>query len=406
MKINLSFFLFFIIFNSFSQQIKIWGKVVDSKSYTKIENVSISIKNGNQGTFSNEKGEFIFTFEETSNTILFQLIGYKPYEFILDSEYQDLLIYLEPDPFFLDEVIVYPDSSLILVKDAFSRIKENYPDKQHLLKGYYRESVIRDDRYVRFLDAAIGINDYSYKSDPNRRKVELYSMRKSQDFVEEGIMTKIYNRIFNDRNYFLITLQLNDIIRRYEREPSFFRGMEKDLLDFFNFKVDSVLGNDENRVIKIAFNAPTVMSTTEGFIFINLTDMAIVKFEMLRKLPLKMSEDPLWQQASRYYAMVEYKKINNRYYLSRFVSETPENFDALDFSTNSGTQFLKMELWINEVFDNKKFFEKIKNKDKLDLGSKLKDLDIMYDPVFWNSFNYIPDSIEYQKMVKDLEKIK
>jgi len=245
----LGIILCFVNFSGFSQEFRIYGKVIDFQNSTPLENVSIYIKDGNTGTFSNELGDFIFTFNDESPSIIFQLIGYKSIEILGSNKYESLIIRLEPDPFFLEEVVVEADSSLQIMKEAFSRLKENYPNKQHLLKGYYRESVKKDKSYVRFLDAAIGINDFSYKSDAMRRKIQVYNLRKSPDFVEEGLLTKILSKILGDENDFLISLNLNDVIRRYYIEPSYFRGIDKKLLDFFSFKIDSVLGNDENRVI-------------------------------------------------------------------------------------------------------------------------------------------------------------
>lgn len=392
---------------AFSQgQKKIWGKVIDSKNQEPLENVSIYIKDGNQGTFSNEQGEFVFNFDGSNSSIIFQIIGFKPLEYKPKSEeFEELLITLDQDPFFLDEVIVRADSSLNIMTKAFASLKKNYPDGQHLLKGYYRESVLKDDSYVRFLDAAIGINDFSYKSDHLRRKIQVYNMRKSEDYVEESLMTKVYKKIFTDNNKFLIFLNLHDIIRRYHKNPFYFKGINKDVIDFFNFKMDTVLQNGGSIVAKIAYNAPTAMNKTDGFFYVNLDDFAIIRFDMTRSFSDRLTKDAFLKKASKSINIVEYKKVNDRYFLSRFVSEGAENFAALNEHTKTGTQVLKMELWINEVFDNKRFFEKIKNKYKLDWETELKDLDIPYDLNFWNSFNYIPDSMEYSKMVRDLKKL-
>ena len=406
MKTITNLLFYFILLDGFSQNIKIWGKVLDSKTEFPLENVSIYIREGNTGTFSNERGEFIFTFDDTSSSIIFQLIGYKPFEIYEFAKNENVIIKLEQDPFFLDEIIVRADSSLRIMTEAFSRIKENYPNKQHLLKGYYRESVLRDNTYVRFLDAAIGINDFSYKSNPLRRKIQVYNIRKSEDFVEEGLLTRILGKLIGDENDFLISLNLNDVIRRYNNEPSYFRGIDRNLLDFFNFKVDSVLGNNENQIMKIAFNAPTFLHKSDGFFYVNMQDFAIVQFQITRILSKNVSNDSLWQKASRYNSEIEYKNVNGKYYLSRFVSEGPANFDALDFKRGNGTQVLKMELWVNEVYDNRRFFDRVKNKYKLDWETKLKDLNIPYDSVFWKSFNYVPDSIEYRKMIQDIGKLK
>lgn len=404
-------FVFVIIFmfctKSFSQDhSKFFGKVIDAESNEALENVSVYIKNGNEGTFTNKEGNFIFTTNFKEGVLVFQVLGYKPFEINLDSNSSELLIPMYPDPFFLDEVVVEADSSLQIMKEAFSRLKENYPNKQFLLKGYYRESVLKDTSYVRYLDAAIGINDYSYRSDPLRRKVQVYNLRKSQDFVEEDLLTKLLSNLFGNQNDFLISLNFRDILRRYHVEPSYFRGMNKDILDFFNFKLDFIFNNGADPTAKISFSAPTGMFSTNGFFLVNLSDFAIVSIEMVRSPNDRFTTDLFMKKALTNYSIVEYRKINDRYYLSRFFSQGTENLSAIDNESKSGIQVLKMELWVNEVFDNKRFFEKVKNRNVLAWETELKDLDIPYDPNFWKNFNFIPDSMEYNKMIRDLSKLK
>ncbi len=385
--------------------IKIWGKVIDSKTKEPLSNVSIYIKNGNQGTYTNDQGDFIFSIISKADTIMVQRIGFRPHQFILEGTSNKFDIDLVQDPFFLDEIVVRADSSLQIMKEAFSRLKENYPNKQYLIKGYYRESVLRDTSYVRFLDAAIGINDYSYQSDPLKRKVEVYNLRKSQDFVEEDLFTKLLSNLFGEKNDFLISLNFRDILRRYHREPSYFRGINKDLLDFFDFKLESVFTYGIDRVAKISFSAPTGMFSTNGSFLVNLSDFAVVSIEMVRIPNDRFTADSFMKKALTNYSIVEYRKVNDRYYLSRFFSQGTENLSAIDKESNTGIQVLKMELWVNEFFDNKRFFEKVKNRNALAWETNLKDLDIPYDPKFWKNFNFIPDSIEYNKMIRDLAKL-
>jgi hypothetical protein len=182
--------------------------------------------------------------------------------------------------------------------------------------------------------------------------------------------------------------------------------MNDDLLDFFDFKVDSILNSGEEPVAKISFSAPTSMFSTNGFFLVNLLDYGVISIEMTRVPTDRFITDVFMKKAMSSVSVVEYRKVNDRYYLSRFFSQGTENLAALDTDSKSGAQILKMELWVNEVFDNKRFFEKIKNKNKLDWETELKDLDIPYDSAFWKSYNFIPDSIEYQKMVRDLEMLK
>lgn len=405
------FAVFFILFifstKSFSQnQNKFYGKVINSGSREALENVSVYIKDGNQGTFTNKEGNFIFSTDIKNGTLVFQLIGFKPNEISIESALDELLILLDPDPFFLDEVVVEADSSLTILTEAFSRLRKNYPNKQHLLKGYYRESVLKDDSYVRFLDAAIGINDFSYHSDPLKRKIQVYNLRKSENFVEENLITKIFSKLFRKSNDFLINLNLYDILRRYFKNPSFFKGMNKDLLDFFDFKMDSILMNGGEPIAKIEFSAATMMYDTNGHFYVNLNDFAIVRFEVSRVFSNRISNDSTWKKASEMNALIEYRKINDKYFLSKFESVGPENFDALDINNKTGFQVLKMELWINEFFDNKKFFDKVKNKNKINWETKLEDINVSYDAEFWKKFNFVPDSMEYEKMIKDLEILK
>ncbi len=103
-----AFMLLFAIFSScmaYAQEnVKITGKVVDSKDHTPISKASIYLNGKKKGFFTNDNGDFTATVP--SNAILtISYVGYLPIQENVDNR-TDLVIQLERDTTALNDVIV------------------------------------------------------------------------------------------------------------------------------------------------------------------------------------------------------------------------------------------------------------------------------------------------------------
>ncbi|MCH6198158.1 carboxypeptidase-like regulatory domain-containing protein [Aquiflexum sp. LQ15W] len=396
--------------NVFSQKFTVSGVIKDSETSIPLEFVSVYAKNSNLGTFTNENGEFVFHLPNSfkDSLLVFSLIGYKSSIKELSEVGVGEVFTLFRDSYFLDEVVVKEDSSIIIMNKALNSIKSNYPRKQHFLDAFYRETVKKDTTYVRMLEAAVGIQDFSYSSPREKRKAKVYEIRKSDDFVEKGWITKIIEKFSSSRNDLLMSLHLCDFVRRYQQEKMLlYFDTDQEFLEFHEFKLENLSLFEGKEVYEIGIYLPAEIDKGQfgGKFYINKEDFAIVKVEFFSRLPVFQKEvTPAIFNAFISNYLAEYRKVNGTYYLSRIRFRGPENFDSIDPSTFTGYQFFQSDIIVNEVLEKRKEFDRIKNKEKLNDSGRMYNGDFKYNSEFWEQYNVLISSQEYEKIVKDLTK--
>ena len=164
------FSILFIIFfstNAFTQII-ITGKVYDQTNKA-IPGSSVYIKNSYLGTVTNSNGDFKIRIPKKyqSHKLCISCIGYQKEEKDLDQIKSLLNIQLQKDTTNLDEVLVMPkDTLLALLRRAYGKIKDNYPDVDTRMKGFYREAYYIPEKheYLYFGEAQLDIFKTSYKN--------------------------------------------------------------------------------------------------------------------------------------------------------------------------------------------------------------------------------------------------
>jgi hypothetical protein len=110
MRYFFSLVLLFLSTNTYAQDFKVKGKVIDSKTNETIEFVNIGISNKGVGTVSNENGLFSLKLNEQvtkNDSIIFSHIGYKV-QIIKVSEFEnkEIVVSLEPETNILKEVVI------------------------------------------------------------------------------------------------------------------------------------------------------------------------------------------------------------------------------------------------------------------------------------------------------------
>ncbi|MEO8234094.1 MAG: carboxypeptidase-like regulatory domain-containing protein [Flavobacterium sp.] len=155
MKKNICLLLLVIFsFKGFSQEKQTIYYLQDIISKKPIENATISIKNSNFGTISNEEGAFQIAVKSDSEISISHL-EYKKHSLKLsDLDNDSKIIYLEQNILELEDVIVTkePIEQLLLKAINISKSKFNKPI---VLNTYYREFLKVNDKYTRFTDGLI-----------------------------------------------------------------------------------------------------------------------------------------------------------------------------------------------------------------------------------------------------------
>lgn len=151
--------------NTFAQTI-VTGKISDQTNQA-LPGSSIYIKDSYMGTVSNSHGNFKIRIPKdySSNKLCISSIGYQTKEINLNKITPQLRVKLQQDTAQLSEVLVMPrDTLLALLRRAYGKIKENYPDVDTRMKGFYRETYYNPDKdeYLYFGEAIVDVFKTSY----------------------------------------------------------------------------------------------------------------------------------------------------------------------------------------------------------------------------------------------------
>ena len=154
MRFKLLFAVIIIVFKSltgFAQdQLVVTGTIMDKEKGEPLPFASITLKNYQVGTTSNESGIFDFRIPASMrhDTLSVSYIGFNTYLVALNDIKGELTIALKPAENVLDEVILAEMGPLDYIKAAIKAMPENYPKEPFQSISYYREKFIENGRVI------------------------------------------------------------------------------------------------------------------------------------------------------------------------------------------------------------------------------------------------------------------
>jgi CarboxypepD_reg-like domain len=412
-KILLLLILHLVIFNtSKAQFINIKGTVKDAKDSANLPFASIQVKGKGVGTYSNEAGQFSLFISDTlkNDPLVISFVGYKSFLKTISSiDGTNIIFYLKEDNTVINEIQVVRDTSYKIVKKAFSLIKKNYPNQQFYSEGFYREMCLKDNKYTRLVEAAIGMQDFGFDADPERRKIQVLELRKSEDYIDKTWVSKTISFLFGKTNALLTSLDLSDFLRKYRNNPKLNPEDAKSFDEEYEFKLESIekYNGEEIYVINVFLQAKKDVGQFSGKLLINKRDYGILKFEYAWGAPSEYSNssDPQKRIVAKAYKnrfMAEYRKIDDKYYLSRFHTLKPVNFDVIDPELGEGVQFYNIDLIITNTFTRRKDFDRVKNKYAQKRELDLYEQEFAYNESFWKNYTILVSNPMIEKAKNDL----
>jgi len=393
------------------------GTVLDKTTHEPVPSANLFLKKSAIGTFGNEIGEFDLALPDTltGDTLTVSSIGYATYqERIINLDLSKLhTFFLEQDRVLLQEVIVSAKAQQASewVETAFRKLSKNKPTKQHLMQAFYRELSLRDSTYVRLVEAAIEVQDFGYGSDLNRTKIKVLELRKSEDYLTRGWMDRTIKFLFGEDNMLYKTIY-SDFLRNYKSEQKLAQVDSRPFLDEYDFSIEEFAMFDSDSLAIIRFNSDESLARPyyEGRLFINLADFGIVRMEygMVANPNMKiLNQDDVFYQGKFFYKVsVDYRKVDEKYYLSRIVFIKPQNFSAVESGQGKGQQYTIFDYSVNNIVTRRADFERIKRKESQDKDVDLYSQDFTYNENFWRDYNMVKLNPLFRKAQKDLEKEK
>lgn len=235
---------------SIGQTKTISGVIKDKETKLPVEGVTISVENSNVGTISNEEGKFRITISNSNSRVFLTHIFYNPVALNPTDDNQEMELFLEPQTYELQEVLVNKVPAKTMLTEAVKMSKSKL-QKSLLLNTYYREFVSVDNKFTSFSDGLVdyyvkrksGASDLQVKQsrvfdlkDENaserQKAIMSVNLNDIQDAIEHGYNFKGLNSILKSEDYDFSseTKKLSDgkIIDIVTIEPK--QGIEEEMI--------------------------------------------------------------------------------------------------------------------------------------------------------------------------------
>ncbi len=416
-------FVVFVLGNSYSQSLKLHGRVLNGETKDYIQYANVSIKGSYLGTCSNQIGEFILNYPDSlkNEQLVISCLGYKKRTVSLSnlSKNDTIDLLLEPAPFFVEEVNVYSNqlSAEEMVKRVIKSLNKNYSRKPYFMKGFLRDKVhnVYDLKNVRLTEAAVEIQKDELSKKIYRDKVRVKEIRNSLNYSKRGskIIYKLKQAFFrfSDENPIYRTLQYADYT-----DSKVLRELLKNERYGFYISGTTMYGNKPVKIIdikeeyvKLFFKKHPLTGKAYQLVrlYVDIETYAIVKSEYFRvanvvkDLPeenkLYLFQDTLMTQAVK-----QYDEKGGKYYLN-YASYFGVIHDQPGSGIKKHLYVNHVELLINNLIVSKKEFDWIRRKNLLKKDVSLWDMEYTYNPDFWKNYNIILDKPLDQKVKVDLE---
>jgi CarboxypepD_reg-like domain len=253
---------------SISQGIEITGKIVDQETNKPLPFANLQIEKTNIGASTNAEGNFRLIVPQSlkERNLLVSYIGYSSRKIQLTNLSAYPIIKLKPEARQLREVVIMPDSSLLVfLRQAYNNIEKNYPTTPYELEGFYRESLKTENgRYLYFGEAQLLLQGSGYQFSKEHGTVKVLKSRINH-FPQTDTATHI---MYFGGPFIGIS---DDLIKT---KPAVLRPDKKN----YNYQLLDITANDGKEVWIIGFTKKG--GNVKGKLFIEKESKAYLRTEV------------------------------------------------------------------------------------------------------------------------------
>ena len=184
-------------------QILIEGTIKDKETKEGIPFAHVYVEGTTTVAVSDVDGVFVIDVpqEEAEFKLVISSVGYNNFEQtpakIQMNQTKEFL--LESAVFDLDLAVVKSPEKIL--KDAMSKIDENYWTEPFMVEGFYRKGALENDRFAYLTEAIIQYYNKGYhKKDKTSIDINIVQLRNSEDFRQVKMIqhhNPIYNALYN-----------------------------------------------------------------------------------------------------------------------------------------------------------------------------------------------------------------
>lgn len=384
MKIILKIFFCLICVNTISQTNTLVKKgiVLSKIDSTSLPYVNIYSDIYKIGTVTNELGEFLLSVPDTitNKIITFSSLGFLSKKINIDNIND--VIYLSPSTEILNEVFISNNTPKFekLVDSIYDRLKDNYSNKRHLLKAFYRQTTIKDSSYLRIIEADIDIQEYGITKQLDRDRIKVNQYRRSDDKMSTRYKRnwELASKLFGEKNE-LVWVKKGDFINNFAKTREF-SVYYKNILDRYNFTYEYTTAIDNNPVYVFSFYMKSLenvllLDNQLSKIYINANDFAVLKVEKVSGF----KRGNTFQNFQK--DIYHYTKIGKYYYLS----------SVFQYVIYENKEIKIDKLHTYEIITDRDDYEKIKRKEVEKINKDFSNKDYKYDSIFWGNYKILPE---------------
>jgi len=250
---------------------KIKGVIFDEFKKNTLPYASVGIRGKHVGTITNQDGEFSLTISSKNikDTLVFSYVGFKNHELpVADISDKTIQISLKENFISLQEVIIRNNDPVSIIKASVGNISKNYPQKPTNLTSFYRESVLKNKKYMIYTESVLDIYKNSYKKNDLVDRVKVFKSRKIYD------VSRLDTISFRLKGGIQGCLHL-DIIKKL---PEF---LDAEFMGFYQYHLIDISTFNNQSVYVIEFEPKPNLNIPllKGKLYIETNNLAIIRAE-------------------------------------------------------------------------------------------------------------------------------
>ncbi len=299
------------------RNINIRGRVLDAGTHEPLQFATVGIPSIGMGNITNQDGTFNLKIplDHSDATIHISHLGYKTKKLSAQLlSQQPIDIFLSTDYISIQEVFIRNIDPQTLVKEAVSRIPQFFSSHPMYLTAFYREGVLKSNKYQNYSEAVFRIYKASYSKAFDTDQVKLIKSRKIHN-VEQADTLSIKLRGGISSSLVL------DIAKNL---PDFFNPETQ---EWFTYTRHDIVSIGDRTAYEIAFEQKKNISEPlfSGVIYIDTENLAILGSDFgFNQRWVSVISGRYVQKRNRKYIIkaesitysVRYKEINGNYYIS------------------------------------------------------------------------------------------
>ena len=199
-------------------------------------------------------------------------LGYRTARFPLSEEPQSrpLTVWLSPVSTPLAEIIALSGDARAIVDEALRRIDQNYPDQPRTLTAFYRETTRKRRRYIQIAEAVVQVTKSAYTLTP--------------DISTDRVRIHRGRKLLSQRPSDTVAVKLQGgptlpVYMDLVKSPD--QLLSPDLLDCFNYRLQSIVQVDERPVYVVSFAPRTLLDFPlySGHYYIDVETLTLTRAE-------------------------------------------------------------------------------------------------------------------------------